>query len=74
MQEKCIANYQSSQEKVIYETIEPTKIALTCCGDKVIEQTLVLIKSALIFTKSCVHFIIISDVENKIKEAVSNLI
>jgi len=58
------------QDKTAQKIIEPTKIAISCCGEDVIKQTLVLIKSSLIFTKSYLHFIIISDVTDKIQDSV----
>jgi hypothetical protein len=47
------------------------KIAVTCCGEDIIEQTLIMIKSALISTNCSIHFIIFADyVKSAINESV----
>ncbi len=47
------------------------KIAVTCCGEDVIEQTLIMIKSALISTNCSIHFIIFADyIKSAINESV----
>jgi len=52
-------------------SVEPFNFAVICCGQEIVEQLLVMIKSALIFTKSSLHFIIISDVKETIIEKVN---
>jgi len=52
-------------------SVEPINFVVICCGQQVVEQLLVMIKSALIFTNSSLHFIIISDVKETIIERVN---
>jgi hypothetical protein len=52
-------------------SVEPINFVVICCGQQIVEQLLVTIKSALIFTKSSLHFIIISDVKETIIEKVN---
>ena len=50
------------------------KIALVCCGVDVLEETIVSMKSALIFnvfSNQHIHFIIVTDVAQEIIEYVN---
>lgn len=48
------------------KSIEEIKIAVVLCGNR-FNQTLVTLKSAVVFSKAALHLIIIADEENKEK-------